>query len=1028
MKKGAVLLLLLLPVIFVACGGVSASEVERDLYANLDKGDAAGALALTTEDAVFDIPGCPDGGCKGKDAVKGAFERVVAQHPRHTVKSSKASGNTATSQVEDELDLAKAAGVQRVVLKANLEVKGGKIIRYRAQFDTSDQQTATVVNFLQVTGLLQDFFSKVDKGDVTGALALTTDNAVFEVLGCPADGCKGKAAVKGAIEAAVAQHASHAIKSSKVSGNTATSQVEAVLDLAKAAGADRILVTFTAEVKDGKLTLLRAQPDASDQKTATFANFARVSGVVTRHYEGLNRGEVATALAAFADDGTLAGVGLCAATPCVGKAAIQKELERQVANKVRIALVRRGVSGDTENSQTEVRSDFIKAAGVERVIAALTVEVKGDRITAWRWVLDASDPQTATSLNFARLSGLLRQHYEAINKWDAAATATFFTDDAALVRGGCPPQTPCVGTAAIQIQLGRDRTIEYRYSVISIQVSGDTATGRAEFRNLNIKNSGLERVIETFTATFKGDKISRLVHELDVSDSQTAAFANFRRVQGIRATYSDASNLGNVAGAMAALTDDAVFEGYGLCAAAPCAGKAAIQKEVERQVADKTKTTPVGGTGRVTGDTHTEQIEVRSDSIKAAAVERIIVSRTVEAKGGKASLIRWAPDSTDPQTATYIAGVLLRPVAYEVWVIDQADAAKGGAKLYIYKKSQVEGERLGGSPEVIDLNAAATGVGDGPGVRPHLIDFNKDHTYAVVANVASGHVYFIRASDRKMVASIDVGEQAHGAVVSPDGSLVLAANQNGKKLARIKADFEKGIFTYNKADDLDLKALEDPGHPDNAPICPLLFPQGGKKAYVTVRGGGLYIIDTSTTPMKVVKSFTKDEVAPAGCGGIALGQKVYINSGTATSSNLYVFDSDTDSLKKSLDLSTVGKDGHGMVLVGNGRYLWMGHRASHNIVVIDTQTDTQAGVITGFGNAPDIMDASPKGDLVFVALRGPNNLTGGPTAKGQTPGMVVLQTKEIGASMAKASFLAIGDQSAESPVDPHVLAVRIVGQ
>jgi DNA-binding beta-propeller fold protein YncE len=479
---------------------------------------------------------------------------------------------------------------------------------------------------------------------------------------------------------------------------------------------------------------------------------------------------------------------------------------------------------------------------------------------------------------------------------------------------------------------------------------------------------------------------------------------------------------------MAALSEDAVVEGYGLCAAAPCAGKAAIQKGVEQQVADKTKTTTIGVTARVTGNTFTARFELRSDSIKAAGVERIIVAATVETKGDKASLIRWVLDNTDAQTAKYRARVLLHPVAYEVWVIDQADAAKGGAKLYIYKKSQVEGERYGGSPEVVDLNAAATGVGDGPGVRPHLIDFNKDHTYAVVANVASGHVYFMRASDRKIVASIDVGEQAHGAVVSPDGTLVLAANQNGKKLARIKADFEKGVFSYNKAEDLDLKALEDAGHPDNAPICPLLFSQGGKKAYVTVRGGGLYIIDTGVTPMKVVKSFTKDEVAPAGCGGLALGKKVYINSGTATSSNLYVFDSDTDTLKKSLDLSNVGKDGHGMVLVGTGRYLWMGLRASHNIAVIDTQTDTQVGVITGFGNAPDIMDTSPKGDLVFIALRGPNNLTGGPTAKGQTPGMVVLQTKEIGASAAQASFLAIGDQSAASPVDPHVLAVRIIGQ
>jgi len=174
MNKGAVLLLLMLPIILVACGGVSAAEVERDLYANLDKGDVAGALALTTEDAVFDIPGCPEGGCKGKDAVKGAFERVVAQHPRHTVKSSKTSGNTATSQVEDELDLAKAAGVQRVVLKVNLELKGDKIARYQAQFDTSDPQTATVVNFRRVSGVVTRHYEGLNRGEVATALEAPT--------------------------------------------------------------------------------------------------------------------------------------------------------------------------------------------------------------------------------------------------------------------------------------------------------------------------------------------------------------------------------------------------------------------------------------------------------------------------------------------------------------------------------------------------------------------------------------------------------------------------------------------------------------------------------------------------------------------------------------------------------------------------------------------------------------------------------------------------------------------------------------
>lgn len=360
---------------------------------------------------------------------------------------------------------------------------------------------------------------------------------------------------------------------------------------------------------------------------------------------------------------------------------------------------------------------------------------------------------------------------------------------------------------------------------------------------------------------------------------------------------------------------------------------------------------------------------------------------------------------------------------YELWAIDQADAAKGGAKLYIFKGANLDkGEA--GTPEVVDLDAGAKGVGAGPGTRPHALAFNNKLTHAIVANVASGHVYFMRLQDRKIVASIDVGEQAHWAAAAPDDSFVLAANQNGKKLARIKADFEKEQFSHNPAEDLDLKSLEDAGHPDNAPICPLLFAAGTKQVYITLRGGGLLVVDASTTPMKVVKSLAKDEIAPAGCGGIALGEKVYINSGTATSGHVYVFDKN-NTLKKTLTLTSLGTDAHGMILTGGGRYLWVGNRGNgDNIVVLDTKTDEIAGTISPVGSAPDIMDVSPHGRLAFVALRSANPLTGGAPAKGEKPGIQVMEITEKGTKGVQKLFIPIGDQSPQSPNDVHALAVR----
>ncbi len=155
---------------------------------------------------------------------------------------------------------------------------------------------------------------------------------------------------------------------------------------------------------------------------------------------------------------------------------------------------------------------------------------------------------------------------------------------------------------------------------------------------------------------------------------------------------------------------------------------------------------------------------------------------------------------------------------YELWVVDQANAEVGGNRLYIYQEGQLRGNALAGAPEVIDLQAGATGVGDGPGMRPHLLLFNSRHTHGVLAAVASGHVLFIRAADRRVTGSVDVGEQAHGAVPAPDDRSVIVANQNGKRLARIQADFASEQFAYDPSADLDLEALEDDGHPDNAPI------------------------------------------------------------------------------------------------------------------------------------------------------------------------------------------------------------------
>lgn len=357
--------------------------------------------------------------------------------------------------------------------------------------------------------------------------------------------------------------------------------------------------------------------------------------------------------------------------------------------------------------------------------------------------------------------------------------------------------------------------------------------------------------------------------------------------------------------------------------------------------------------------------------------------------------------------------------AFELWTVDQSDARNGGDRLYVYTSDNWHEPHT-----TVELGAAARGIGNGAGVRPHLLLFNQTHTHALLANVATGHVYVIRASDRSIVASIDVGDQAHGAIASPDDRWILVANQNGKRLARIRADFVNERFTYQPEADLDLKAMENPNQPDNAPICPVMYVGGGGKAYVTLRGGGMYVVDTTTTPMRVVRQYTRQQIAPAGCGGLQVGNDVWINSGTPRDGYVYKFNARTDDLILSMRTTNYGSDAHGMVMVG-GRYVWMANRGDgDNIVVIDTLTNEIVNVLRDVGAAPDLMDVSPAGNLVFVTLRGPRALTGLPSSVGETPGVAVMEVYNGGLTGRRIAFIPIGSQSPDTYADPHALAVR----
>ena len=401
---------------------------------------------------------------------------------------------------------------------------------------------------------------------------------------------------------------------------------------------------------------------------------------------------------------------------------------------------------------------------------------------------------------------------------------------------------------------------------------------------------------------------------------------------------------------------------------------------------------------------------------------------------------------------------------HEGWAIDQSDSvADGGGRLYVY-----DGARLAGSaaakarPEVVDLGGAARALclattGTAPR-RPHMLFFDPANTHGIVSFVTTGHVLFLDAESLAPVGCVDVGAQAHAAVPTPDGSAVIVANQNGKLLQRIRTDYAAGTFTLDGPATVNLATCTTPSgatcenpvlRPDNAPICPVVD-RTGRFAFVTLRGGGLLVVDPAATPMRIVAEYGRAVVHPNGCGGVEAAGKMYLNSGGGTAGNplesdLYAFDlaafSTTANPPNTPAPAVVFSDdargfvdSHGTALTGGGRYLWAGDRAANRIVVVDTGTDSVVGEVPLAGGvsadpAPDLMAVAPGGNRVYLALRGPSPLTanvpGVDNAVGATPGVGVVRVEQGGRAGTFQTVAPITNVSGGvERADPHGIAVR----
>ena len=324
-----------------------------------------------------------------------------------------------------------------------------------------------------------------------------------------------------------------------------------------------------------------------------------------------------------------------------------------------------------------------------------------------------------------------------------------------------------------------------------------------------------------------------------------------------------------------------------------------------------------------------------------------------------------------------------------------------------------------------------------------MIAVNPAQTHVIVSFVATGHVLFIDAESREPVECIrtspGVGgvRQAHMATPSPDGTYVTVANQNGKLFERIRTNYESNDFELDPAATIDLANCVTPDglpcqspelRPDNAPICPITD-STSRFTFVTLRGGGLFVVDSQATPMQIVAEYDQTFVHGNGCLGAESLGKMYIDSGGGTTANLYQADLYVFPLSKlstrpsppNTPTPTVvfnesdqeHADAHGAALARQDRFLWIADRGRNFLWVVDTRTDKVVNRIQlvnelSVDPTPDLLSVSPDGSHVFMSLRGPVPLTADPhVSTGSTPGVGVLKVLQGGRSAPFESIARI---------------------
>ncbi len=260
--------------------------------------------------------------------------------------------------------------------------------------------------------------------------------------------------------------------------------------------------------------------------------------VTQRLLEANNRNDVAAFFALLTDDYVQVGGG-CGDAPggfCAGKEAIRRQFEGAPEEGGAPTLTILGspqVSGTTVTARIEGRLEPVpepfREAGVERLIATLTVVARGDQAAFARFELDTSDPQTAVAARlfeaFEAEQGqaapsepevVVGALFAAFNLGNVDAVMALLTDDVVRRMGPQPGGGFVVLTGAQAVRASQERAVAARthFELSDIQVAGDRVRYTIRVTSDELRAGGVDFLTATSEASLVGGKIASVTDTL----------------------------------------------------------------------------------------------------------------------------------------------------------------------------------------------------------------------------------------------------------------------------------------------------------------------------------------------------------------------------------------------------------------------------------------------------------------------------------------------------------------------------------